>query len=808
MSFSYVAEEDDSKVDYTRILAPQYDPEIVPSRKTREPDNAILQSHDGLRYRRSSEKESPRLPRKFDYAHLYFSPSSTEKPLPSLLNPDYVNLDLEEAIPTALVPDHVVFPVVKDIKGCYVNLEVSRPTEVAHRRSSSSCQLHAAPSSPPPPLHPLSRWQSERLHPSTKSITGALQPPMRDYQNIRPTSRQPSPAAGLSPAASLAVARAQSFQSPLRPWDKPSLQRNPTTGEYSHSDHDPPIEIVLEQATTRRTGRHAAAGDRGHRSGAAARSVSSVAGGGGGGSNLPRPPWGVVVRRLPLRSQSEVRSSKARLQAHRKTHILDRPAEQRRHSLMPDYQNLWYLEPESFSILEGHHTSGMRTRRRSSSTDGQGSSTEGWDSGTDERGSVCRGSVISLRSAMSSDYSFDHLQPHRPEETSPSDIITQSQVDASSQSSCSTPFDSHGNKDHFRPMSTPPTVGAHSRDDDKRRSYQQAPPPLPKRSSAKARTGKHLGLFKVQYLGQHPTNRFSGEVDHCLRKMTTSVHFAAKEVFVYVTNSVLRLTPPHSDLLFASFSVEHVLGVESSLKTESVVGIVFKRSKAKCACHVFDCKDRLTAKIFLKTVKEALVSIPEEESLRLKARAEEIERCSLLPSDLFGAVTYVGSCGISPNDVITKTIDSALSAGALRPSGLHSVVLSLRAVMDRRGGVLEVFQRESPAPLHCWHLCDVEMVGCRVADRRYIGLHLLEEEPQLHILHFGGVVGGVAFLAVLRDKFGVCIDEGEFVSPRRSPSCRVTEAGGGVPAGASGEPWRRPVSKKLSFKKLICAIAK
>ena len=97
-------------------------------------------------------------------------------------------------------------------------------------------------------------------------------------------------------------------------------------------------------------------------------------------------------------------------------------------------------------------------------------------------------------------------------------------------------------------------------------------------------------------------------------------HWTVKEVFVYVTTSVLRLTPPNTDLLFASFAVEHILTIECSTKKKTVVGVVFKRSKAKCVCHLFECGDDLTSKIFVKTVKEALVSIREQDMITLKNR--------------------------------------------------------------------------------------------------------------------------------------------------------------------------------------------
>jgi hypothetical protein len=313
----------------------------------------------------------------------------------------------------------------------------------------------------------------------------------------------------------------------------------------------------------------------------------------------------------------------------------------------------------------------------------------------------------------------------------------------------------------------------------------------------------------VHYLGQHPTDRFTGGVDSCLKKLSDSLHFTAKEVFVYVTSSVLRLTPPNSELLFASFAIEHILTVQCSAKNTSAVGVVFKRSKAKCVCHLFDCGDQFTTKIFLKTVKEALVSIREEDTVSLKNKAAEIEKSSILPIDLFGPVKYVGSCGIVPGDVITKTIEAAL-ADKLKPSEMSNVIVNMKSTDDKRGGVLDLCENGSPSPLGTWFTSDVETVGCLVEDKRFVGLQILEEIPTLHILHFGQAVGAVTFLAVLRDKFGVTIDQGEFCNPRRQPSWKGLEP---VTPHANklssySHTRKHPVNKKLSFKKLICAITK
>ena len=470
-------EKSDFKVDYTRILVPQYHPEIVPSRKTRESNNSLLQSHDGLKFRSSSEQDLVNLPRRFDYAKLEFHhfPSERDGDAKSeVKGQDYVNIEEECDSPFPSLP------VVTDIKGSYVNLKVSRPSEVSQRRSS---RLSSSGSPPPPqPSHQLARWQSERLHASTKPITGSLHLPIHDYQNLRRKKSAHSPAAAPQPT----VIRVRSFQRPAGVKGCPPPQRNPTTGEYQNTQHQ--YDSDSSQCVS---------------------------------DNELSPVLRLASTRCQRRSHSEVRGQSDMRKIFRKTHVLSGPPDHQRTHSQPsppiqDYHNLWYLSPDPDTILEScnGYPSGEGDDKPHLRYD---SSHKG------RKDSLYRRSMGSLVSDGAGDYSYDRLLPlERSTSCStprhdgwkyPSDS---DQADVSSLSSYETRY-----SDHIgflrRPCSTPPTSHAQELH-VQRRSLHQLPPPLPRRSSenmpnsqAKGTSSKdadHLGLFKVHYLGQHPTDRY------------------------------------------------------------------------------------------------------------------------------------------------------------------------------------------------------------------------------------------------------------------------------------------------------------
>jgi hypothetical protein len=262
------------------------------------------------------------------------------------------------------------------------------------------------------------------------------------------------------------VMRAQSFQSPLRSKGTVPLRRNPNTGEYQKTQYHYDSDSSQSDSTVE---------------------SSPVLRSGG------RTHW---------RSQSEVRTRSQIHRMHRKTHVLGSLIDNRQ-SLAADYQNLWYLEPDSYSLLE--------------SWDGYVSTDESSEHcDPSARTSVSRRSVTSLASLMSGDYSYDHLRPvehcstyHSPHRSEWKHSSDSEQADVSSLSSFGTGY-SEPTDPLQRPRSTPPTSNAREQVVN-RRSLHQSPPLIPKRQSAKAslsRPRDHLGLFKVHYLGQHPTDRY------------------------------------------------------------------------------------------------------------------------------------------------------------------------------------------------------------------------------------------------------------------------------------------------------------
>ena len=112
--------------------------------------------------------------------------------------------------------------------------------------------------------------------------------------------------------------------------------------------------------------------------------------------------------------------------------------------------------------------------------------------------------------------------------------------------------------------------------------------------------------------------RFLGPVDVCAREVIKSSHQSTKDVQVDVSLTGIKLTPPDSNLLFAAFGTEHILSISSCAKNKRFVGIIFKRSRGRCVCHLFRCRDDATPKILVSTVNKALVSISKNAMCKLK----------------------------------------------------------------------------------------------------------------------------------------------------------------------------------------------
>ena len=265
-------------------------------------------------------------------------------------------------------------------------------------------------------------------------------------------------------------------------------------------------------------------------------------------------------------------------------------------------------------------------------------------------------------------------------------------------------------------------------------------------------------------------------------------------------------------------------------------------------CHLFRCRDDVTPRILISTVNKALVSISRKAMRKLKeqvslwervvclcvetckcclipreqhqtslpCQAVEIEKSSVIPADLFGSVRYLGSRIIVPQELITNGIEEALKV-SMMPSALRDVILSLRTRSGPERGLFEMRENAGEEPILTSPVAEIDIVGCYVVDRRYVGMRMLDKKqglPTIHILHFGQAVGAAAFLAVMRDKFGVTVDEGEFFSCSRQPTLKglVTSAHQFVPVPGnspmiSGTQAHKGqgIRRKLTFKDFICS---
>ena len=193
-------------------------------------------------------------------------------------------------------------------------------------------------------------------------------------------------------------------------------------------------------------------------------------------------------------------------------------------------------------------------------------------------------------------------------------------------------------------------------------------------------------------------------------------------------------------------------------------------------------------------------------------QAIEIEKSSVIPTDLFGSVRYLGSQTIAPQELITNGIAGALRV-SMAPSSLREVVLRFQALSRPEQGWLEVRESGGKEPIFASPVVGIDTVGCYVVDRRYVGIRMLDKQghPTIHIFHFGQAVGAAAFLAVLRDKFGVTVDEGEFSSWSRQPT--VTKNHQQL-AAVTGKPpqtdhmqarKQQGIRRKMTFKDFICS---
>ena len=237
-----MAKKEADVVEYVKVFVPRNNTEIVPSRKTRESENSLLQAHDGLgdilskRSSVVSSRSSSPLPRKFDYAKLAFSPSvdGLSSYLKSEPKMEYINL-IENYRRHTLISSDIEQPLHQRETTSYINIGVAKPSQIQQRRSSArSAETRKSP-------QPISRWQSVRA-PRPGELRQAVIKP-NDYQNLHYCTVDNEKAVMSYPLQPVIVndsdqtPRNRSLQS------SPSLQRNPNTGEYQN-----PLQLVAQES--------------------------------------------------------------------------------------------------------------------------------------------------------------------------------------------------------------------------------------------------------------------------------------------------------------------------------------------------------------------------------------------------------------------------------------------------------------------------------------------------------------------------------------------------------------------------------
>ena len=102
-----------------------------------------------------------------------------------------------------------------------------------------------------------------------------------------------------------------------------------------------------------------------------------------------------------------------------------------------------------------------------------------------------------------------------------------------------------------------------------------------------------MGSFPADYLGSKEINSYTNTVNTVAKQLVNS---KAVEVIAYVSSEKIRLAPPRNRaLLFKSFAVRDILGVEICSKNNRIVGVlVWKRGQLPM-CHILRCASSLVS---------------------------------------------------------------------------------------------------------------------------------------------------------------------------------------------------------------------
>ena len=115
-----------------------------------------------------------------------------------------------------------------------------------------------------------------------------------------------------------------------------------------------------------------------------------------------------------------------------------------------------------------------------------------------------------------------------------------------------------------------------------------------------------------------------------------------------------------------------------------------------------------------------------------------------------------------------------------KPSQIKDGLVILETCTGNERGMLKLQEGTviRPLPIFSCYMSDIQSVGCFMSDTRYIGIRMTDSAlclPSVQVFLFDCSSYAASFLAVLRDKFGVSIDEGAFHSGFRSQQSQIVQ---------------------------------
>ena len=119
-------------------------------------------------------------------------------------------------------------------------------------------------------------------------------------------------------------------------------------------------------------------------------------------------------------------------------------------------------------------------------------------------------------------------------------------------------------------------------------------------SFLKCKAGDDCGQYTADYLGCREVDCYINCVDQVAKQL---VDLKAVEVVAYVTSEKVRLAPPNnSALLFKSFAMKDILGMEKCSKNKRIMGVLVWKSRGVPACHILRCPTHIITNTLYDTI--------------------------------------------------------------------------------------------------------------------------------------------------------------------------------------------------------------